>query len=124
MPLESTDGKFLYYTKGLNDGPSSEERAGLWRMSVNGGEESRVAPGVSEFFWTTARAGIYFVDLTAKPKLRFIDPASGRIATVSTLQNVPFCCNPAVSVSSDGRNILYNQLDNSAVDIMLVDNFR
>jgi len=124
MPLESSDGKVLYYTKGSADAPFSEETVGLWRMAINGGQENRVASAVSEFFWTTARAGIYFVDLAAKPKLRFIDPASGRIATVSILQNQPFCCNPAVSVSSDGRNILYNQLDNSAVDIMLVDNFR
>ena len=124
MPLESTDSKFLYYTKGSADAPFSEETVGLWRMAVDSGQENRVASGVSEFFWTTAQAGIYFVDLTVKPKLKFIDPASNRIETVTTLQNQPFCCNPAVSVSSDGRNILYNQLDNSAVDIMLVDNFR
>lgn len=124
MPLESADGKFLYYTKALGDDPSSTDTAGLWRASVAQGKEERIAPGVLEFNWTTASAGIYFIDEETKPTLKLIDPSNGRVTTISTLPNQPDCCDPALSTSPDGRTILYNQVDNEATDIMLVENFR
>jgi Tol biopolymer transport system component len=124
MPLESADGKFLYYTKALGDYPSSTDTAGLWRAPVAEGKEEPVAPGVLEFNWTTARAGIYFIDGGTKPTLKLIDPSNGRTTTITTLPNQPDCCNPALSASSDGRSILYNQVDNESTEIMLVENFR
>lgn len=124
MPLESADGTFLYYTKARGDDPSSTDTVGLWRAPVAQGKEERVAPGVLEFNWTTARAGIYFIDGGSKPPLKLIDPSNGRTTIITTLPNQPDCCDPALSVSPDGRTILYNQVDNESADIMLVENFR
>ena len=126
-PMESPDGRFLYYTKIQAFESSSPERDGLWQMPVAGGEERRViSQAIQEFYWTVARDGIYFVDPDTKPlaTLKRFDLAGGRITTVSSLEKQVYCCNPAVAVSPDGRTILFTQEDNLANDIMVVENFR
>ena len=97
-------------------------------MPAAGGEESRVtlttlSSRSAEFFWSTAPTGIYFID-DSKPVLKFFDMATGEQSVVLTLDDWPFCCNPALAVSADGRFLLYNQGEGYASDIMLVDNFR
>jgi eukaryotic-like serine/threonine-protein kinase len=124
LPLETSDGKFLYYLRGFG------QTQGLWRMQVNNREEARVLDqglrtrGMSDFFWTVSDVGIYFIDDTSPlPNLKFLDPATGHTTTVVTLDKPPFRSNPALSVSPDGRTLLYSQIDNSTRDIMLVENF-
>ena len=55
---ESTDGRFLYYSK--------YESPGVWRMPLNGGEEIRVLDqqpaGEDWWNWGLTRSGIYFFD--------------------------------------------------------------
>src|SRR5262249_35915313 len=86
MPMESPDGRFLYYTKAPRDVPTAPGSAGLWRMPAAGGEESRVPLSTlnspsAEFFWTTAPTGIYFID-DGKPVLKFFDTATGEQSVV------------------------------------------
>jgi hypothetical protein len=125
-PQESPDG-FLYYSKIETYDVQTPGQVGLWRMPVGGGEETRVLnQPINEFYWTVAQSGVYFVDTDTKhsPLLKRFDPANGRTTTIATLQNQPYCCNPAVAVSSDGRSILYDQEDSVSHDIMVVENFR
>ena len=54
-PLESPDGKFLYYTKYLWD-------TSLWRVPVDGGQSAKVLEGLSAYVnLAIVDTGIYFV---------------------------------------------------------------
>src|SRR5206468_2977608 len=128
MPIEAMDGRFLYYTKGSS---GNSESAALWRMPVGGGEDTLVlnqplypGPLTPDFFWAVSDAGIYFIDNSnSRPTLKLLDPVTARVTTVAVLDRPPFCCNPALAVSPDGRTLLYSQDDNLTHDIMLVENF-
>src|SRR5262249_21157628 len=51
-PLESPDGQHVYYVKGLE----------LWRIPVNGGNESRVLESLSDWSrFALTESGIYFI---------------------------------------------------------------
>jgi Tol biopolymer transport system component len=57
---ESNDGQFLYYAKYLS--------SGVWRMPLNGGEETLVLNQPSSWFnWCLVRDGIYFLNSEGKP---------------------------------------------------------
>ena len=54
-PLESPDGKFLYYTKALFS-------SSLWKIPVEGGEASKVLEGLSFYEnFAIVGSGLYFV---------------------------------------------------------------
>lgn len=89
-------------------------------MQVDSGEETRVLDrglctnGMSDFFWTVNEVGVYFIDdNNPLPNLKLLDPVTGRTTTVTKLDKPPFCCDPALSVSPDGHDLLYSQVDNS-----------
>jgi len=78
---ESFDGKYLYYTKEFTT-------AGIWRMPVWGGGEERIPEldsVVHHRYWEIAQRGIYFVDSTGSPRLRFFEFATRRVKTLATL---------------------------------------
>jgi len=118
--FESADGRFVYWAK--------LSTPGIWRVPVKGGEESRVLDASTESLWILADQGICFFDLNnpTGPALKFFGFASSkttllrqftkdtRIDTIST----------ALSVSPDGRWILYTQLDQGGGNLILVENFR
>lgn len=121
---ESIDGKFLYYTKGRN-------AAGIWRVPVEGGEATLVVDTHKAGYWsawTVVEKGIFFLtaEKQARPAIEFFSLTTGRVTEVAALAK-PFqpWTNPdGVSVSPDGRWILYTQEDRADMDIMLVENFR
>jgi Tol biopolymer transport system component/DNA-binding winged helix-turn-helix (wHTH) protein len=120
--FESSDGKFLYYTK-------DRDIPGIWRMPVAGGEETLLPEllGVRTYrYWALADSGIYFVPETKKPRspINFFSFATGTVAQVATIEK-PLLYGPSgLGVSPDGRSILYTQVDRTASDVMLVKNFR
>ncbi len=124
LAYESVDGKFLYHTKGRNV-------AGIWRVSVEGGEETLVLNTHQAGHWsawTVVEQGIYFLtaEKRARPAIEFFSFMTGRVTEVAQLAK-PFrpWTNPeGLSVSPDGRWILYTQEDRADMDIMLVENFR
>jgi Tol biopolymer transport system component len=121
---ESTDGKFLYYTKGRNV-------AGIWRVPVEGGAETVVLNMHKAGYWgawTVVEQGIYFItaEQFAHPAIEFFSFTTGRVTAVAALAK-PFrpWTNPeGLSVSPDGRWIVFTQEDRADTDIMLVENFR
>jgi eukaryotic-like serine/threonine-protein kinase len=121
---ESTDGRFLYYTKGRNV-------AGIWRVPVEGGEETLVLDTHKAGYWsawTVVEQGIYFItaEQPARPAIEFFSFMTGRVTEVAALAK-PFrpWTNPeGLSVSADGRRILYTQEDRADSDLLLVENFR
>jgi Tol biopolymer transport system component len=116
---ESVDGKFVYYLKGRGT-------PGIWRVPVEGGEEVLVLThhkaGLGRA-WTVVEKGIYFATTedTAKPRIEFYNFATREVTPVVTLAR-PF--RSVLSVSPDGRWLLYSQVDQSGSDIMLLEKFR
>ena len=123
---ESTDGRYLYYSK--------FESPGIWKMPLNGGEEIRVLDrpaGEDWWNWELVQNGIYFLDSMrrtvawdANPRpaaVKFFDFATGKEASIFTMDK-PWTFG--IAVSSDARSILYTEREMAESSIMLVKNFR
>jgi Tol biopolymer transport system component/DNA-binding winged helix-turn-helix (wHTH) protein len=118
--LESPDGRFLYYAKGL-------EVPGLWRIPTSGGEEaeyiSALKPGYWGY-WAVVEGGIYYLDMAPKPGINHFDITTLRSTRVFDLENRPAWGVPGLAISPDKKTILYTQMDALNSDIILVENFR
>jgi Tol biopolymer transport system component len=114
--FESFDGKSVYYMKGDLAGP-------LRKMPVSGGEESQVLPSVVNRAFSLVNDGIYFIPepgTDEKSSIQFLSFATGKVKTVAPISKPPA---EGVSVSPDGRSILFTQVDQDSSDLMLVENF-
>ena len=116
---ESPDAKFLYvWVEG--DGGT------IWRMRPSGEETTRIPQGVRVFaWWRVVPGGIYFIDASTTPALvKFLDMATERVKTITTL-DLGYSMPPSgFDVSPDGQWILFKRVDQVASDIMVVENFR
>ena len=123
IAFESTDGKFVYYTKDW------QLRASLWKVPVRGGEEIQVLESVRSPNFSVTPQGIYFIQVPERDEpggsflIRFFDFATGRATTIHSLPP-GVRADQGLTVSPDGRSILYTQLDQFQSDLMLVENFR
>jgi Tol biopolymer transport system component/predicted Ser/Thr protein kinase len=116
--FESSDGKFVYYSK-VNNWPTS-----LWKVPVKGGEETQVIESVTPRAFAVSNEGIYFVTLPNAPgacSIQFFNFATGKIEQITEITK---SVGAGLTVSPDGRSILYSQLDQGGSDLMLVENFR
>jgi serine/threonine protein kinase len=124
-PRESPDGKFLYYSRRLTTGPflAGAAKSPVLRMPVDGGEESQVAEEVFDRTWAVSTQGIWFLvpDGPRRAWLRFFDTATGRISTAAGIDKPVYT---GLTLSADGRSLLYNQIDHSGTEILLIENFR
>jgi hypothetical protein len=97
-------------------------------MPAGGGDEIRiVAQLLPEHWgdWALSDIGIYYVqDGSRHPAIEFFDFTSHRIFKVADLDGLPPPGDPGFAVSPDGKRIIFSQIDTSAVDLMLVENFR
>jgi Tol biopolymer transport system component len=124
-PFESPDRKFICYAKGRSV-------PGLWKVPVNGGEETVVLEPLRRNFWglwTVVAKGIYFLDFigpngTAPAAVKFFSFASNSTTQVATLEKLRFVHYQGLTVSPDEKAILYPQLDQTAGEVMLVEDFR
>ena len=108
---------------------------GIWKMPLNGGEETRVLDqpeGEDWWNWALVQNGIYFVDLPrrtvtgeANPRpaiVKFFDFTAGEEASIVTLTaDKPYYVF-GLAVSPDRSSILYDQREYDST-IMLVKNF-
>jgi len=125
---ESEDGRFLYYSKlGV---------PGIWRMPLSGGEETHVlgqpyreftmlsgGAFIAWWDWALARNGIYFLNIGSyyNATIEFFDFATHKITPIWTLTKSP---GFGLSLSADGRSILYVQNEVQQSSIMLIKNFQ
>jgi Tol biopolymer transport system component len=120
-PLESPDGKFLFYVNSLVD-------ASLWRIPVAGGPASKILEGVSNYInLAIVDNGVFFVPAGgtgAGSSLQFLSFATNKVRPVANFEK-PLSSSGlgGVSVSPDGRWVLYTQFDQSGSELMLVENF-
>jgi Tol biopolymer transport system component/DNA-binding winged helix-turn-helix (wHTH) protein len=116
--IESADGQYLYYSKYESDG--------VWKMSLDGGEESRVLDlpsGHAWFNWALAPNGIYFLSYGELPpaEIGFLDFATKKTAHLTTLDKP---IGWGLALSPDGKSLLYVEAEFAESNIMLVKNFR
>jgi hypothetical protein len=98
---------------------------GLWRAPAEGGEEVKVLDHVRHGAWAVWEQGVYFVNPEARPhqSIEFYSFATGRTTRVATIEKESLWNGPNLTTTSDGRWILYVQVDQTESDIILVENF-
>ena len=115
--VESPDGRFLYYTKQITPSQNS-----LWRMPLAGGDEEKLLDGIFRLSFVVTERGIYYA-VAHEPvgTIEFLDPATGRH---TVLYHTDKRLDLGLSVSPDGRYLLYPQIDFDAANLMMIENFR
>jgi dipeptidyl aminopeptidase/acylaminoacyl peptidase len=117
---ESLDRRFLYYAK--------FDENGIWRMPLEGGEETRVfdqAGGGRWSSWALAQNGIYFLGHfhdPARETVQFFDFTTHNITSIWTLEKAG-SGSWGLALSADGRSIIYPQIEFEQSNVMLVKNF-
>jgi Tol biopolymer transport system component len=112
-PLESPDGKFLYYTKAL-------AATSLWKIPVEGGQATKILDGLSSYFnLAIAEGGVYFVPVRKPTSIQFLSFDTNQMRSVLNFEK-PL---GGLALSPDGRWILFTQIDQAGSELMLVENF-
>ena len=118
-PQESPDGKYIYFARGWPFTLS------VWRVLIEGGEETKVLDSVDAGSkWTVRQKGIYYLacrDANGAGDLCFFDFGSGK---VRKLLRATRKMTGDIAISPDGQTVLFSQTDDSGSDLMLVENFR
>jgi Tol biopolymer transport system component/DNA-binding winged helix-turn-helix (wHTH) protein len=117
-PQESFDGKTAYFA-------STFSKPVLRKVSLlalpNTASDVDGLPRLSHAgLWTLSPGGIYFVPSEAPRSLRYFDFASKQPRPVFDLDEY---FGSGLSISPDGRWVLYSQISDINSDIMLVDHF-
>jgi len=116
-PMESFDGHEVYFAE-------RELNAQLMKVSLERPNSELLAKGlprVSKWtLWTIAAKGIYFVPADTPRSLCYFDFTTKQIREVFKVDKN---FDNGLSVSPDGRWLLYSQVDEENSDIMLVDHF-
>jgi len=112
--VEAADGSIYYFTASVV--------SPVWRLPASGGEPVKVLDGVLWFNFCLAGKGAYYIDqLGGETRLQYLNFGSGKSTTVArNLGEV----SSGLTVSPDGRTILFTRVDASTDDLMLVENFR
>jgi Tol biopolymer transport system component len=117
---ESRDGKWLYFAKG-------DENVAISVVSTSGGEDRTVEGMPSVYYpndWALADEGIYFIDRRTQPiKISFFNLVTKTIRQIVALNKPPIIWG-GLSLSPDGKWLVYTQVDETPSDIMLVNHFR
>src|SRR4029450_5687731 len=99
----------------------------VWRVPIDGGEETKVLDSVHpQTRWTVRQEGIYYLsapDANGASDLCLFEFVSGKI---KKLLRAPQKMTESgdVAISPDGRTVLYSQADEAGSDLMLVENFQ
>lgn len=113
---EDQTGRFLYYGK---------RTPGLFRLDFATGVEEPV-PGLANVrhgrYWVLTRDGIYFLDQQTPPRqIRFYNFATRASTPVATVPSGIVPGTPSLSVSPDGRWLLFAQEDHVESDIVMIE---
>jgi len=115
---EAADGKTLFFLQETDAGNSP-----LLALPLAGGPEQRVIDCVGASSFTIGPAGIYHLGCVANQRavpLYVLDLATGRDRLLGKLET-PI---GGITVSPDGKTILYTKLVGEGSDLMMIENFR
>ncbi len=120
IALASPDGHWIYYSK--------PQTSGLWRIPVAGGTEQQVLKSPRDGFqgyWALTKDGIYYLDSNgSQSSIDFASYAQpDRQVRVHVLDHEPTLLS-GLSVSPDGRWLIYADMAEAGSNITLVENFR
>jgi len=96
----------------------------LFALPLAGGNERKVIDCVAFYGFTVGLAGVYHLACGADPRsvpLSLLDPATGRDRLLGNLENAAAV---GLTVSPDGKTILYEKMIGEGVDLMMIENFR
>jgi Tol biopolymer transport system component len=119
FPLESPDGQYVYFShhrrlrRVRTDGSAEQEVEGMPELQFNGDT------------WAPTESGIYFM-VDAKPhgELRFFDLRSQKVSRIFSLEKSLPGWSGGISISPDVKWLLYPQMDGSASDLMMIENWK
>ena len=122
LPFESPDGRVVYYQKKLGD-------SDVWQIPVTGGKEKRVLGPAGQAQFAVVADGIYFTEpgppgysgWSKGNSFKFFSFAKGTAEKIFDIKYLP---ESGLSLSPDGRYVLFSQSDPFLCDLMLVENFR
>jgi Tol biopolymer transport system component len=125
-PIESPDGRYLYFAK-------NRESGGLWRCALgrSGIEaEESVLPSIKNYgWWTVGPDGIYFLERederpNAKVHLKLLGIPSHQILDLKILP-YPILnpCFAALTIAPDKQHVIVEQNENWNSNIVLIENF-
>ncbi|HLM61378.1 MAG TPA: hypothetical protein VK308_11280, partial [Pyrinomonadaceae bacterium] len=112
-------GREIVYSKGIG-------KIGLWSVSTEGANEKPI-PELAEAgnwrSWCVAGNGVYYTAPSAQPpfRIKFFDFDARQTKEVGDVGKLPLTYYSNLSVSPDGKKILYARRDQSASTIMLAE---
>jgi Tol biopolymer transport system component len=119
FPLESPDGQYVYFShhrrlrRVRTDGSAEQEVEGMPQLQFNGDT------------WAPTASGVYFMaDVEHHTELDFFDFKTQKVRRVFTLEKSLPGWSGGVSISPDGKWLLYPQLDGSSSDLMMIENWK
>lgn len=119
--IESADGRFLFYGKAILSSP-------IYRVPLQGGDEVPVGDGVRSLRlplnFAVDKDGIIFAssdDMTRQFELRRYWFASGRTELIARIGSG---LGNGMSLSPDGRSLLFTTMELRSGDLFMVENFR
>jgi hypothetical protein len=118
-PVESPDGQYVYFYR----------EAKLWRVNANGTEEQQVR-GMPHLClvgdgWIPFGSGIYFRACESDGEdIDYLDLETHKVKLIYKLQKPAGEYTGGLSVSADGKYLLYPQVDEQSSNLMLVENWR
>lgn len=115
LGAESPDGKWVYYVK--------YGAPGLWRAPVNGGEEIKVLDDPPTEYWAFSLAsdGIYYLNSKATLMYKAYEGSAAREVRKLDTMASRFS---TMTISTDGRWLIYSNHVSGGNNIMLVENFQ
>jgi len=117
-PLESPDGQYVYFVR--------DKR--LWRVRTDGSAE-QVVRGMPELNylgdeWFPSGSGIYFMSHSGdKAAIEFFDLSTEKVRRIHDLEEPLPLWIGGMPVSSDGKWLLFPQVDQQSSNLMLIENW-
>ena len=121
LALESPDGADLYYVES-----TTTDRPGpLLRLSLKDGEVVRIVENGVPTSFEVVDGGIYYIErVPGEARVTYFDLATRQATMIASRLGNVGPVGPVITVSRDGRSILFSRVDSSVDDLMLVENFR
>jgi eukaryotic-like serine/threonine-protein kinase len=115
LPFESMDGRTLFFQGDFSDSP-------LMALPLAGGRERQLVACTGQASLAVGAAGIYYqaCGVEGDLPLHLFDPATGRDRVIGTLEKP----DGGLTVSPDGKTILYAKQTAGGSDLMILENFR
>ncbi|HEY6400075.1 MAG TPA: winged helix-turn-helix domain-containing protein [Blastocatellia bacterium] len=121
-PMESHDGRWIYFTQDRGS-------ASILRMPAAGGAETPVIDfhqkGYSRI-WTATNEGVYFAvaDSNTQSTIKFFSFSTGIERTVAKIDRALPNGISGLTVSPDGKWLLFPLYSQRGSDLMMIENFR